>query len=263
MRKEKRRKENYHHVYVSLQLAACDSINWANRTERERERNGIRNEIRNRLKLAWKTSKNYPLIYVSGRYTRFSLWSRLLIKCLSLLSTGCLLDLIAKGCTEHNRWQWKLSMSDVVAMASFFCDLAPQLGCWLAARQMHIVMLRAVMRAPLTFFDTTPIGRIISRFAKDVDVLDTSLPPQISDTIYCLFEVILFSAICAGNCAFAFFISPRIFSRILILSRSRRPLYLFIFHPRGRPLRIQARSLPRLCFFATWYIVCVCFTIVV
>lgn len=85
-------------------------------------------------------------------------------------------------------------MSDVVAMASFFCDLAPQLGCWLAARQMHIMMLRAVMRAPLTFFDTTPIGRIISRFAKDVDVLDTSLPPQISDTIYCLFEVISFVA---------------------------------------------------------------------
>ncbi|KAL2723366.1 multidrug resistance-associated protein 1 isoform X8 [Vespula maculifrons] len=83
-----------------------------------------------------------------------------------------------------------LSMSDVVAMASFFCDLAPQLGCWLAARQMHIMMLRAVMRAPLTFFDTTPTGRIISRFAKDVDVLDTSLPPQISDSIYCLFEVI-------------------------------------------------------------------------
>lgn len=81
--------------------------------------------------------------------------------------------------------------ADVVAMTSFFCDLAPQLGCWLAARQMHIVMLRAVMRAPLTFFDTTPIGRIISRFAKDVDVMDTSLPPQISDTIYCLFEVIV------------------------------------------------------------------------
>ncbi|XP_076227007.1 multidrug-Resistance like Protein 1 isoform X2 [Nomia melanderi] len=76
------------------------------------------------------------------------------------------------------------------AMASFFCDLAPQLGCWLAARQMHIVMLRAVMRSPLTFFDTTPTGRIISRFAKDVDILDTSLPQQISDSIYCLFEVV-------------------------------------------------------------------------
>ncbi|KAK0179174.1 hypothetical protein PV327_007989 [Microctonus hyperodae] len=76
------------------------------------------------------------------------------------------------------------------AVASFFCDLAPQLGCWLAARQMHLVMLRGVMRASLNFFDTTPTGRIISRFAKDVDVLDTSLPQQISDSNYCLFEVI-------------------------------------------------------------------------
>jgi ATP-binding cassette subfamily C (CFTR/MRP) protein 1 len=84
-------------------------------------------------------------------------------------------------------------VSNVVAVTSFFCDLAPQLGCWLAARQMHIVMLHGVMRAPLTFFDTTPIGRIISRFAKDVDVLDTSLPQQISDSIYCTFEVILMS----------------------------------------------------------------------
>ncbi|KAL7286833.1 hypothetical protein TKK_0018975 [Trichogramma kaykai] len=72
--------------------------------------------------------------------------------------------------------------------AWLFCLVT--LGCWLAARQMHLVMLRGVMRAPLTFFDTTPIGRIISRFSKDVDVLDVSLPQQISDTIYCTFEVI-------------------------------------------------------------------------
>lgn len=60
---------------------------------------------------------------------------------------------------------------------------------------MHLVMLHGVMRVPLTFFDTTPTGRIISRFAKDVDVLDTSLPQQISDSIYCLFEVIFPSSL--------------------------------------------------------------------
>lgn len=56
---------------------------------------------------------------------------------------------------------------------------------------MHIVMLRGILRAPLTFFDTTPIGRIIGRFAKDVDVVDTTIPQQISDLVYCLFEVML------------------------------------------------------------------------
>ena len=56
---------------------------------------------------------------------------------------------------------------------------------------MHIVMLRGVLRAPLTFFDTTPTGRIIARFSKDIDVVDTTIPQELSDLIYCLFEVML------------------------------------------------------------------------
>lgn len=37
-----------------------------------------------------------------------------------------------------------------------------------AARVFHEKLLKAVLFAPIRFFDTTPVGRIINRFSKDV-----------------------------------------------------------------------------------------------
>lgn len=65
----------------------------------------------------------------------------------------------------------------------------PYLACWRAAKVLHAGLLENVLRTPLQFFDVTPIGRILSRFSKDVDVLDTSLPSELTDVMYCAFEV--------------------------------------------------------------------------
>ena len=44
------------------------------------------------------------------------------------------------------------------------------------AKLLHKNMLVRIMMGPMSFFDTTPIGRIVNRFAKDVDVCDNTLP---------------------------------------------------------------------------------------
>lgn len=68
-------------------------------------------------------------------------------------------------------------------------DLVPQLGCLIASISLHKTLLAGILRAPITFFDTTPTGRILSRFSKDIDVIDNKIPRELSDLVYVACEV--------------------------------------------------------------------------
>ncbi|KAF7277951.1 hypothetical protein GWI33_009066 [Rhynchophorus ferrugineus] len=82
-----------------------------------------------------------------------------------------------------------LGIGQVVVI--FFAALALFVGALNAAKKQHFTLLNNILRAPgPLFFDVTPVGRILNRFSKDVDTLDTVLPMTLRGWINCLFSVI-------------------------------------------------------------------------
>ena len=50
------------------------------------------------------------------------------------------------------------------------------IGTLNAATKLHGTMLNRILRSPMSFFDTTPLGRILNRFSKDIDIVDVTIP---------------------------------------------------------------------------------------
>lgn len=51
-------------------------------------------------------------------------------------------------------------------------------------------MLVTIVHLPLAFFDTTPLGRVMNRFSKDVDVIDSVLSGKLSMWCRCMLLVV-------------------------------------------------------------------------
>lgn len=52
-----------------------------------------------------------------------------------------------------------------------------------AGRNLHDWALRALMKAPLNYFDRTPIGRILNRFSRDIDSIEREIATNLERTI--------------------------------------------------------------------------------
>lgn len=52
-----------------------------------------------------------------------------------------------------------------------------------AARHLFAAMLHSTLRSPTSFYDTTPIGRIVSRFAYDTELVDFVLITRVMNAV--------------------------------------------------------------------------------
>uniref|UniRef100_A0AAY4DYG6 ATP-binding cassette, sub-family C (CFTR/MRP), member 3 n=1 Tax=Denticeps clupeoides TaxID=299321 RepID=A0AAY4DYG6_9TELE len=121
-----------------------------------------------------------------------------------------------------------------------FSSFVLALGKIKAACKLHLALLDNKMQTPQSFFDTTPIGRLINRFSKDIYVIDEALPSTVLMFLGTLFAslstviVIISStpifAVVIGPLALIYFFVQRFYvatSRQLkrLESVSRSPIY--------------------------------------
>uniref|UniRef100_A0A7N8X1N9 ATP-binding cassette, sub-family C (CFTR/MRP), member 12 n=1 Tax=Mastacembelus armatus TaxID=205130 RepID=A0A7N8X1N9_9TELE len=97
-----------------------------------------------------------------------------------------------------------------------------------AACKLHNTMFKKIIACPMSFFDTTPTGRILNRFAKDQEEVDAVLPlfmdPFLQFTLFVTFTIIIISAVFPAMLA-AVAVMGALFTLILfIFQRSIRQM---------------------------------------
>mmetsp|Transcript_23475 Transcript_23475/g.79585 ORF Transcript_23475/g.79585 Transcript_23475/m.79585 type:complete len:1371 (+) Transcript_23475:72-4184(+) len=67
-------------------------------------------------------------------------------------------------------------------------------GCIKASRTLHSESLSRLLRAPVSFFEETPMGRLMSRFGTDLSQLDTQVSVFLESAVQMVLMLLMFAA---------------------------------------------------------------------
>ncbi|KAH0507654.1 Multidrug resistance-associated protein 9 [Microtus ochrogaster] len=113
-------------------------------------------------------------------------------------NTACNADQTLQD-TEHHMYQlvYIASMVSVLAFGIIkgFTFTNTTL---MASSSLHNRVFNKIVRSPMSFFDTTPTGRLMNRFSKDMDELDVRLPFHAENFLQQFFMVVFILVIMAA-----------------------------------------------------------------
>ncbi|KAG6581465.1 ABC transporter C family member 12, partial [Cucurbita argyrosperma subsp. sororia] len=133
---------------------------------------GLENKVPEDTSYARKRKdKNSVLIEEEERETGIVSWKVLMSTWLSFWTNKSISENYNAG--YYNLIYVALSFGQVTfTVANLYWLIISSLR---ASRKLHDFMLNSILRAPMVFFHTNPIGRIINRFAKDLGDIDRTL----------------------------------------------------------------------------------------
>jgi ABC-type multidrug transport system fused ATPase/permease subunit len=88
----------------------------------------------------------------------------------------------------------------VQGLLSGMANILSVVCCTWASRFIHFTCIRCVLGAKLSVFDVTPVGRILSRFSRDLEIIDNNFPDKLTFMVTCIstmlaaFIIILWTA---------------------------------------------------------------------
>ena len=102
-------------------------------------------------------------------------WTELGVETASALGSKYLQSLVyAAGVVSFTLWLRSFLLMRVGSKASEF---------------IHNKMLASVFNAPVTFFDSTPSGQLLSRFGKELETVDRGVPDGIGSVLFCFLNI--------------------------------------------------------------------------
>lgn len=63
-------------------------------------------------------------------------------------------------------------------------------GSLVASHHIHRRLMEAVMHAKFRFFDSTPLGQLMNRFSKDIELVDQEIAPVAVGVVHCMASII-------------------------------------------------------------------------
>ena len=138
----------------------------------------VTKEERNVGAVSWQIYNQY--IKAGGyHWFLFAFGIHILCSVITLMSTGWVSIWVGDAKYERQSRGYYLGIySSLAAVLSFVTFLRAILGAIFGVRastKLHGNLLSSILHAPLSFFDTTPTGRILSRFSQDLYSIDFEL----------------------------------------------------------------------------------------
>ena len=123
-------------------------------------------------------------------------------------------------------------VASAVSMGFYLLLVIPK-----SAQHLHLVLLKAVVSAPLYFFTTTDSGTLLNRFSQDMTLVDQKLPIAFFGTTFNVLNVLAESALIASGATYVAAIIPFCVASIWALQR-----YYLRTSRQVRHLDLEAKS---------------------